>query len=160
VSGDLDKDAVLRAVRAKIEADLEGAIRAQKDAHEAATHEEAKPENDKDTRGLEQSYLARGLAERVVELKQAKSAFLSVTGTRSTVDVGALVVVEDEDGAEKTYLMGPAAGGLAVQVSGVTIKVVTPSSPLGKALANKGVDDEAIVKGPKGERELVVVSVE
>ena len=96
----LDKDAVYRAVRDEIAAELEGALRAQREAHEAATHEEARPENDKDTRGLEQSYLARGLAERAAELTKAKAAFASIGGPRARVGVGALVVVEDEDGRE------------------------------------------------------------
>ena len=38
-------------------------------ATEGATHSEARPENDKDTRGLELSYLARGQAQRVAELQ-------------------------------------------------------------------------------------------
>jgi len=42
---------------------------AQRTVVEGATHEENKPENDKDTRALEQSYLARGQAQRVVELQ-------------------------------------------------------------------------------------------
>ena len=48
---------------------LDTARRAHAAAIEGATHAEAKPENDKDTRGLEQSYLARGQAQRVAELE-------------------------------------------------------------------------------------------
>ncbi|MDF1562954.1 MAG: GreA/GreB family elongation factor [Deltaproteobacteria bacterium] len=155
----MEKEAVLRAVRARIEADLEAAIRAQADAVQGATHEEARPENDKDTRGLEQSYLARGLAARVDELEQAKSAFLSISGARSRVGLGALVVVEDEEGETQVYLVGPAAGGLEVEVEGETVKVITPSSPLGRALVGKGAEDEATVRAPKGVRELVILRV-
>ena len=43
-------------------ADLATLEKAQHATQAAATHEEAKPENDKDTRALEQSYLARGQA--------------------------------------------------------------------------------------------------
>jgi hypothetical protein len=47
-----------------LEGTLAGLERAHADARAGATHEEAKPENDKDTRALEQSYLARGQAIR------------------------------------------------------------------------------------------------
>jgi len=50
-------------------ADLDVRERAHRAAREGATHEEAKPENDKDTRALEQSYLARGEALRIEELR-------------------------------------------------------------------------------------------
>ena len=49
---------------AQLEAALATARAAHKAAVEGATHAEARPENDKDTRGLEQSYLARGVAQR------------------------------------------------------------------------------------------------
>jgi len=45
---------------ALLAADLDTLERAHRATTEGATHEEAKPENDKDTRALEQSYLARG----------------------------------------------------------------------------------------------------
>src|SRR5690606_29246214 len=65
---ELDKEAVLAALCAAVEQDLRAATDAQKATHAGATHEESKPENDKDTRALEASYLARGLAGRVAEL--------------------------------------------------------------------------------------------
>ena len=45
---------------AVLAAQLAVADRAHQASLEGATHEEAKPENNKDTRALEQSYLARG----------------------------------------------------------------------------------------------------
>ena len=67
----LDKAALLTALRAQIAADLDALIASQKRAHEGATHEEARPESDKDTRATEASYVARGLAERVSSLEGA-----------------------------------------------------------------------------------------
>ena len=52
-----------------LEASLKTLERAHQASREAATHEEAKPENDKDTRALEQSYVARGQAIRIEELR-------------------------------------------------------------------------------------------
>src|SRR5690606_38783357 len=69
-SGVLDKSHVLAALRARLERDLAVATEAQRQTQRGATHEESKPENDKDTRALESSYLARGQAQRVIELAQ------------------------------------------------------------------------------------------
>ena len=57
------RDELLGRLRAELD-QLEAAHRS---ALEGATHEESKPENSKDTRALEQSYLARGQALRVTD---------------------------------------------------------------------------------------------
>ena len=62
------KPALKAELLALLGAHLETLERAHRAACEGATHEEAKPENDKDTRALEQSYLARGQAARIDEL--------------------------------------------------------------------------------------------
>ncbi len=64
-----DKREILKLLRERVNADLATMQAAQRTVVEGATHEENKPENDKDTRALEQSYLARGQAQRVVELQ-------------------------------------------------------------------------------------------
>lgn len=159
----LEKMAVLTAVRAKVQADLDDAVRSQKAAHEGATHEESRPENDKDTRGLESSYLARGLAKRVEELRGTSTALRSIS-TRTYrpddgVGLGALVTAEDEEGEAACYLVAPIGGGIIVDVEGTIVRVVTPESPVGRAFVGKVEGDDVEVRTPKGVRELVVVSV-
>ena len=64
---------------------LVGALRAERDTADrlaretanAANHPEARPENDKDTRKLELSYLAQGQAARATELESIITALLS-----------------------------------------------------------------------------------
>ena len=65
----LDKAAVLCALRERVGADLDALVRRQRDVQAGAVHEEKRAEHAKDTRATEQSYLARGLAERVAELE-------------------------------------------------------------------------------------------
>src|SRR3984957_19944196 len=63
--GRMSKPTLKAELLALLTADLETLERAHRATREGATHEEAKPENDKDTRALEQSYLARGQAARL-----------------------------------------------------------------------------------------------
>jgi len=142
-------------------ADLETRERAHRAAREAATHEEAKPENDKDTRALEQSYLARGEAGRVEELRTSLAEVRAMPvnaiaeGERATL--GALVTV-DEDGVESVYWLAPRGGG--ARLADGRVQVVTPSSPLGRALVGKREGDDCSVALAGKTRELAIVRVE
>ena len=143
-------------LRAELHAALLQALETARAAHaaavEGATHSEAKAENDKDTRGLEQSYLARGQAQRVAEL-EAAAADVAALKLRTCVAVAmaALVVVE-EDGKRSAYFVAPGGGG-TVLADGV--QVITPNSPIGTALLGKRADDVVEFRG----RELEIVSV-
>jgi transcription elongation GreA/GreB family factor len=127
---------------------------------EAATHEEAKPENDKDTRALEQSYVARGQAQRVEEVR----AGLADARAMPTVDfapgrpaaLGAVVVVEEND-RRLTFLLASYGGGITLCDGAV--QVVTTKSPLGRGLLGKRAGDECEMKVGDRMRELVVVAV-
>src|SRR5579871_2411359 len=93
---------------ARLETDLETLERALRATRAGATHEEAKPENDKDTRALEQSYLARGQALRVEELRAAvadvESMALRAFGAEMLIALGALVTIDEEDGESSLFL--------------------------------------------------------
>jgi transcription elongation GreA/GreB family factor len=107
---------------ARLGADLLALERAHRATCEGATHEEAKPENDKDTRALEQSYLARGQAVRIEELRASIAAVNALSlrdfeGKRATV--GALVTIE-ENGEESTLLLAPAGDAAEIVVAGKT----------------------------------------
>jgi transcription elongation GreA/GreB family factor len=150
------KDKLRSALVARLEADLATAKAAHAAAIEGATHEEARPENDKDTRGLEQSYLARGLAQRVAELEAAVASVPAMTiAAASKVGLGALVTV-DEDGDELVFFVAGYGGGLELP-GGVT--VVTPSSPIGRALLGKREDDECEVAAGGKKRAFVITQI-
>ena len=70
----VDKTALLDSLRERVAADLEALARRQKDAQAGATHDESRAEHAKDTRATEQAYLARGLAERVADLRRTATA--------------------------------------------------------------------------------------
>lgn len=125
-------------------------------AREGATHEEAKPENDKDTRALEQSYLARGQALRIEALR----AGIAALGTMSLADgevgrVGALIDAEEDDG-KVSFFLAPEGGGTRLTGG---VQVVTPASPLGRALLGKRAGDEVELKLAGKTRLLSVLEV-
>src|ERR1700722_12691730 len=158
--GRMSKPTLKAELLALLTADLETLERAHRATCEGATHEEAKPENDKDTRALEQSYLARGQAVRIEELRASIAAVNALAihdfeGKRATV--GALVTIE-ENGEESTLLLAPAGGG-AHLADGV-VQVVTPMSPLGRALLGQNAGDmaEIVVAGKTRTMQVVRVS--
>lgn len=163
-SGVPDKAEVLRLVRERIEADFESIVSTHQATTAGATHEESKAENDKDTRALETTYLARGLAQRAAELSQARARLAQFTpralAPNAPAALGALVQVEDEDTEERRwYFLSPAGGGLRFDVGGHSVAVVTAGSPVGDALLDKAVDDGFELRTPAGVRTYVIVDV-
>jgi len=145
-----------RELLAQLEAQLVAARAAHAAATEGAISDEARPENDKDTRGLEQSYLARGIAQRVADLEAAVNAVGMMTVAKSArVAIGALVTIE-EDSRERTLYIAGHGGGL-VLAEGIT--VVTPTSPMGRALLGKQSDDEAELVAGGATRPLAITDV-
>jgi len=148
------------ALKAELIAQLEESLASARAAHasaiEGSTHEEARAENDKDTRGLEQSYLARGQAQRVAELEAAVgdvTALALRTFTASSVVALSALVTTDDD---QQFFIAPAGGG-CVLAGGV--QVVTPSSPLGRALLGKRIDDEVELQLPGKLRTFAIVDL-
>ena len=155
----IDKAALHAELLAQLTDALAKAHAAHAAAVEGATHTEARAENDKDTRGLEQSYLARGQAQRVAELETGIALVhtLAVRAFAPTepITLGALVTV-DEDGDAKQLWVAPYGGGSALAGD---VQVVTPSSPLGRALLGKRVDDEVELRLPGRQRTLQVTAI-
>lgn len=143
------KRRLLTELLERLRADHAALVRAQQATVAGATSEEAKAEHSKDTRALEQTYLARGQAKRVEELYEGLSRVASmpvrVFGEGEPIAVGAIVEIE-ESGSESVLLLAPFGGG--IRLSGGE-QVVTPASPLGRALIGKSVGDapEWVVAG-------------
>jgi transcription elongation GreA/GreB family factor len=154
------KAALRDELLAALAAQLATAQAAHAAAVEGATHSEARAENAKDTRGLEQSYVARGHAQRVEELTTALAAVQGMTwrrfGAADAVELGALVTVEEDDRVLR-FLVVSHGGGIALARGDV--QVVTPQSPIGGALIGRHVDDDVEVRGPGGVRELAITVI-
>jgi transcription elongation GreA/GreB family factor len=156
----MDKVALQRELIAVLEAALATARASHAAAVEGSVHEEARAENAKDTRGLEQSYLARGRAQRVAELEAAVAETTALALRTFTaampIAMSALVTVED-NAVEQRYFVASHGGG---EVLAGGVQVVTPSSPIGRVLLGRRIDDEVELRLPAKLRLLVITGVE
>ena len=139
----MDKRKILEAVREVLTEELRRQLKGQQSAAEGATHAEARAETKWDTCGLEQSYLARGLAQQVEKLVQQVEelrAFVAPDFSGRAIGVGALVETE-MDGFKDWFFLLECGGGAEVEVEGRTVTVITPESPVGAALSGKSECD-------------------
>lgn len=161
--GSLDKRALLEAVLERMNETMAQMTESARAAAEAATHPEARPEDPKDMRSTETSYLARGQAMRVEELTEQIQRLRFFEPKRyaaaEPIGVGALVALEDEHEARRVFFLLPYGGGHEIEQNGVEITVITGTSPMGQAMLGRteGDDLELRVQGRK--REYVVAEV-
>lgn len=158
----VNKQAVLTKIIARLTDELALYHKAARSAHAEATHEQSKPENKYDTRGLEASYLARGQARQVAELEQSLHEFRGLLGKdfipTAPVEVGALVQLVA--GRERNfYFFGPRSGGTEVEHDGHEITVITPQSPLGAQLLGHRAGERLMLDLGGARREFRVASV-
>lgn len=158
----MDKGHLLEQLGVVLRDELAAANRVAKDTADAANHPEARPENDKDTRKLELSYLAAGQAARAKELETGIALLtqipVRVFGAADALAVGAFAEL-DVEGKTQRVLLSPAGGGLKLADEHGEINVVTPASPLGRGLLGKCQGDafELVIAGQR--REVTIVAV-
>jgi transcription elongation GreA/GreB family factor len=160
----VSKSLLLQSLQAEIDRELLALTQSQHEASKDVIHEESRAEHSKDTRATETSYLARGLAERVVELERDRAMLSSLTLHEFTPDeavaLTAIVSVEREDsGKVALYFIAPVGGGAELVVDGTTIRALTPASPIGRALMGREVGDEIEIRAPGGGRNDCIVSI-
>ena len=161
------KRELLETLHRRVDSDLAALERRQRDIQAGAVHEENRAEHAKDTRATEQSYLARGLAERVAALRRTAEAIATLEprdlGPDDAVAVGALVVLSasEADGAETSerWLIVPGAGGVELADGDRRVRTLTPVSPLGRALLGLHVGDGGTVRTPRGERDFEILAI-
>lgn len=154
----MDKPRLRATLAARLERELETMLAAQRSTVEGATHEQAKPENDKDTRALEQSYLARGQALRVDELRVAiaetKAMPLRSFCDGDPIGLSAVVTIEGDKGTQTLFV---ALHGGGEEIEGV--RVVTVRSPLGRAVLGKTAGDDVEFEQAGRVRSLAIGAV-
>lgn len=159
---DAPKHDLITQLLGQLQGELRTARERAREAAEAATHEENRPENAKDMRSTEASYVARGQAAHVRELELALGALsqlrLRPFGPEEAIALSALVEVESS-GQRATYLLVPSLGGRRLQSPAGPVSTLTPESPLGRALLGLLEGESAVVPAPQGQRSVEVLAV-
>ena len=148
----IDKRELLAALIAQVEAklaELRAGYGAARDAVLSTPHV---MKSKREVFGQESAYLANALAlniqEREHELKILRGLRLPENAER--VALGCLVGVgASGETIEGLYLILPVCGGMEVPVEsgGAPVRIVTPQTPLAKALLGKSVGDEVTLPG-------------
>ncbi len=157
---DLDKSSVVAALRAGLEDELRSVESMAAMARDEATNAETKAEGKYDTRATEASYLARGQAWRIAELRKLCAWLGTDRATASlnetTVQTGALVRVH---GARTEWVYIAPIGGGKANVGDQTIRLISLASPLGSALEGLEEEDAFQVQTPSGTKEYEITAI-
>lgn len=158
----MDKKKLVEMMIEQLESDRLVLIEATQATYEAATHEESKPENEYDTRGLEASYLAGAQSKRVGEIEEAllvcKQIPLKSFSENDVIAPTAIVELESEGKNSFVFLM-PKGGGMNLSYDKKSIHVVTGQSPLGEALLGQKVGGYAVVDTGRQEKEYEILKI-
>lgn len=136
----IDKPRLLQALLDVLEDDLALQTRAANLARDEATNEESRADNKYDTRGQEAAYLAEGQAKIATELLEAIALYrtlkLSDDRPPAAVTIGTVIEI-NRAGSPLFGFLGPRCGGTAFEFENVSYTVITPVSPLGRALLGR-----------------------
>ena len=154
------KDKILALLIEKVTAEIAGLSKILEEALTAATHEEARPENQYDTRSVEASYLAAGQGQRIEGLRRALSVLRQIRVRKFTsadaIGLGALVTLSSGD-RSSYYFFSPVAGGYQLDCGDRVVNVITPESRMGQSLLDKVEGDEIEVSAS---RHMLVEKIE
>ncbi len=148
--------------KSKIAEELKAITDAAKNTYDIATHEENKPENKYDTRGLEASYLAGAQAQRVSDMKDVLIVFenFKIKDFTDQDAIGPTALVEVCLNEKTSFvLIMPKGGGQSTLFEGQAIQVITPDSPLGRTLIGKHTGDLVTFEAGQKTREYEIISL-
>ena len=142
----MNKKQILSDIFSHLEQELSATITAANNAHLAATDDQSVAETQYDTLAIEASYLAEGQSRRVTEIQQAKQALTQLVlrdfDESMSISLGTLVQLAQDSDENHWFFIAPAAGGFRGQLEGNNYTVITPTSPMAKALLGKFIDDD------------------
>ncbi len=149
----MDKEAIRRAVLARLEAELASQTEAAHSSRSEATDADSRAEGKFDMRGQSAAYLAEGQARLASEIAAAAAAYralpLRAFGPGEAAAVGALATLEHR-GVRTLYFLGPARGGIEVEIGGKPVTVITAASALGRSLIGRKAGDTVALHGRGG----------
>lgn len=140
----INKESVRQAILSHLQAELNLLAGAVELARDEASNEESRARSKYDTHSQEAAYLAEGQGRVAAEIEASLRSYAALAcptfSAEAPIAIGALVTLEQR-GKSSCYFFGPRAGGIEVTVDDHSILVVTPQSPLGRALLGKRAGD-------------------
>lgn len=158
----MNKKSLITYITRQIADELAAITQAAKNTYDVATHEDNKPENKYDTRGLEASYLAGAQAKRVADMKEVLAIFenLPIKDFSDSTPIANTALVEvDHNNKVSFVLIMPKGGGQSVVFEGHSVQVITSESPLGRALLHRKVGDSVEIETASSRREYEILSI-
>lgn len=141
----MKKRDVLDAILTALDEEFDALRSASASTRQEGNDAESRSEGKYDTRSTEANYLADAQARHADVAARALAAFreleLREFSADAAIDLGALLQVRI--GRESPwFFLGPASGGLEVEVGGTEVTVITPEAPLGRQLVGRKAGDE------------------
>ncbi|HIJ95292.1 MAG TPA: transcription elongation factor GreAB [Desulfuromonadales bacterium] len=159
----MDKQELLQLIREQLRLDATIQFNAAKTAHQASTDQENIPDNKYETLALEASYLAQGQANRAQEIRRALESYTQLELHKfdhdGTIALTAVVTLAADDGTQRVLFIGPREGGMKVMYQQAEIVVITPASPLGRALIGKECGDCVTIGSGGSNKEFEIIDV-
>lgn len=162
----MDKTFLVEQLAERLRESVHVARQAEKAAMVEAREGATAAEKREDARvSQENSSLARGQGQRadklVAELKALMEFRPARLSPKAPITVGAIVEVEDE-ALGRTFFLAPAGAGVELSGPGGDgfLSVVTPASPIGKAVLGRRVGDSVEVTVQGVPREWTITFVE
>lgn len=159
----MNKKQIISDILAHLEHELLAIKNAANNAHLAATDDQSVAETQYDTLAIEASYLAEGQSRRVDEIQQAKQVIEQLVirdfHEEMPISLGTLVQLSQDSNNKQWFFIAPAAGGFKGLLNGQFYTVITPSSPMAKALIGKFLDDEIelVIGINKQQNEIIAI---
>lgn len=161
----MNKRALVEQLAERLRAAARTARRISEEATQEAREGATAAERREDTRvALENSGMARGQGRRAeqaaVDLAALERFIPGDFKESDPVGLGAIIEVEDDDGG-RTLFLAPAGAGeeLTVPDGDGFLSVITPSSPVGRAVLGKRKGDSVEVVVGGNPRELTITFV-
>jgi transcription elongation GreA/GreB family factor len=161
----MDKQELIAQLARQLEASARSAL-AARDAAAQEAKEGATPDEKREDARAAHQLATLGAAQQ----KRAQQALAEVDalarfkpGPMSTIELGAIVEIEDEDTGEgRTFFLAPVGAGMTLTGPGGDglLSVVTPASPIGRAVLGRRVGDvvDITVDGEVREWQISFVS--
>jgi transcription elongation GreA/GreB family factor len=162
----MNKRALVEKLLSQLRASFEVARRAGEEAAEAAISGATPAERRDDARVFQEySRMARAQSARAAQAAEELSLLETFHPKRlarnAKVELGAVVEVEDEDEG-RTFFLAPVGAGVELTGEGGDgfLSVITPRSPLGRAVLGRRVGDTIEVDVKGSTREWTITYVE